>query len=291
MKNIFLIESDGLALKFLLKIYLFYKKIKNLKYILILLKTSNSIRNFKNISKERNAIIIANGPSVNNLDYKKLNKIKDIKNIDIFCLNNYLNTELAEYLLPNYYVLADPTYFKVYEDWQKQFTNINISEEKILLKIKEKKIKTFIPVNFRNYIGNTENFIYFNSYCHPSINNMKNPIFPLGCFPLSAMYTLTIAIYMGYKTISIIGFDHSNFKNIIIDESNKLSEGLEYFNNKDNITIKYPSHVYKNISEYLYEYSLIFKIYNKYSNFEIYNLNNDGYIDAFEKKDIFEILK
>jgi len=113
----------------------------------------------------------------------------------------------------------------------------------------------------------------------------------MGCFPLTAMYAISIAIYMGYETISIVGFDHSNFKNIKVNEKNLLAEGMDYFNSYETKYINLPSHIYENISDYLLEYSIIFQQYHKYSKYKIYNLNFNGYLDAFIKSDIFSILK
>lgn len=291
MTNIFLIKSISISKNLFFLNYLFIKKVFNLKKTLCLSLSRKSVKKFRGINKHRNVIIFANGPSVNNIDFEILNSIKIEKKIDYFCINNFLNSNAAAYISPDYYLIADPTYFKILEPWQEKFIDIIKSEEKVLLALRKNKITTFVPVDFENFAKNDVNFHLFNSFCHPSINNIKNPLLPLGCYPLAAMYALSIAIYMGYETVSIVGYDHSNFKNININIDNTLSERVEYFDSRNNIDVQYPLTVYKNISEYLLEYSIIFEQYYKYNNLNIYNLNLDGYIDAFIKKDIFSILK
>jgi hypothetical protein len=283
--------NNGCLQKIKISTILLGLKIRNyIKYHALLVSGARSVANLRGNGDCRNALIVANGPSVGMLDIERLDAQRKKNKIDIFCMNNYLVGNLADKIKPDYYVLTDPTYFGIRENWQLQYDDQIRDEKFVIDELIRLQIPTLIPIEFKNHADGI-NQIYFNGFSHPNFKNIDNPLLPIGVYPLSAMRALAICVYMGYGTISIIGYDHSNFKNINLNISNEISEGSDHFYHNKSEIIKYPKEVYKNISSYFKEYSRIFEVYYKFSKYKIYNLNLNGFIDAFEKKDIFRILK
>ena len=82
MTNIFLINSLSFTKNLIFFSYISIKKIFNFKKTLRLILIKKSVKKFKGINNERNVIIFANGPSVRNIDFKRLNQIKIEKKIN-----------------------------------------------------------------------------------------------------------------------------------------------------------------------------------------------------------------
>ena len=187
-------------------------------YILYILPQRDELKRtkeLKNTKKGKKCFVFANGPSMNLLDVKKIEKYQKL-GLDVICMNSYIISKMAEKVVPNYYVLSDPLSFCVKkEEIPDDLLEIQKKQIKIL---NDLKIPVFIPAEYSIFNLFNNYYIFYNFG-----NRFKlyvDPTKPRGYPTTTAHKALTIACYLGYDEIYICGFDHDFFKNLTVDENN-----------------------------------------------------------------------
>jgi hypothetical protein len=252
-------------------------------------------------------IVLGNGPSFK----ESLLKNPDFfKNKDFVCVNNFPSTPEYDLLEPSACVMLDDGYFpkdktKLSETaintinnlitkttWELTLFLPQLSKHSEYLKEIPAKNKN-IKLCYFNYTI-VEGFDWFKHWIYKKNIGMpqcQNVVAASAC----------LALNMGYKTIELIGVENSFFKNIIVDENNILY--LEHFHFYSDKSKKHITRAYKmpgmtesiNMSEFLMLGVKTFKSYyslEKYARYlgkKIYNLTEDSYVDAFERKKITDL--
>lgn len=244
-------------------------------YIVYILPQRDNLKRTKELKstkKGQKCFVFANGPSMNLLDVKKIEKYQKT-GFDVICVNSYILSDMAKTVVPNYYVLSDPTYFG-------HSQNVIDSEKRQIAKLIELNILVFIPAQFSNQNLFKHNCIFNDLENRFTIN--IDPTRPRGYPSMTAYKALAIACHLRYDSIYICGFDNDYFKTITVDENNDL-----YYINKhyyDNgIKRKIAPNVGEGLGNYLWEHHLLFKGLELFNHHNIINLNNNGLVDAFSK--------
>ena len=84
-------------------------------YILHILPQRSELKitkELKNTQTKKKCFVFANGPSMNLLDVKKIEQYQKA-GFDVICINSYITSDMANTVVPNYYVLSDPDSFGV----------------------------------------------------------------------------------------------------------------------------------------------------------------------------------
>lgn len=240
-----------------------YSKFSKLFFIIINYK---EIKNINNINcKFSESVVIANGPS---LKSNLLNNIDSFKNKNLFCVNNFAESEFYEVLKPTFYIITDPIY------WDEIYVNK-------FQEIKYTKTKENIDDLYRKYLEDT-NLIrnkFINSFATKttwniylflpilakksklikelqSLNNKIKIIF-YSTIPINfrikrirhffydnfigmptpqsvVIPAITISLWLRPKKIYLFGCDHSMHKEIFIDNNNKLfMKNLHFYTTKN----------------------------------------------------------
>jgi hypothetical protein len=250
---------------FLHLLYFFYEIFFNIPYYIKLF----SIKNYK---KKSEAIILAGGPSVDRVLLSDLYKFKLKKN-DIFVVNKFYLNKKFKKLIPNYLVLSD---YNSFNDLKNNFFLNYIKKTKIICPLNQIKFYSKIHRNPSNLIGFIDaewRYIYNNSL----------PIFPRGYISSTTFKALSLAVWMGYKKIYVIGLDQNYLQNLVTDKKNRILQ----IENHAGETIKYVNdftNSYGDFSDYIYEHHGLFsdlKFINYKNN--IFNLDFNSFTPGIKK--------
>ena len=247
------------------------------------------------------AIIIGNGPSLNN-DKKNINGLIN-KNRDIYVVNYFAKSSFFKSLKPNYYFFADKMFWL-----DNILPNVKNENNKIfdILKNIEWPLTIICPDEGFNFIKkklSSNKKLNFISIQNRPINLLtekmrlfvlKNRFFTIP--NVNSVITLIwCSIVLGYKKIHLFGIDFSGFKSISINqETNELLISPEHFyrNSKSekNASKKYINVEAKKISHRIFQtyrafyYLEILSKLAEIKGVDIYNRSSFSYVDSFKRK-------
>ena len=285
------------------KIILFFEKCLYTFYgVIKILRGSRFRDKIKCVNtKKDECFILGNGPSLS----KDLNTIASIsKSKTIVAVNHFGVSELYMMLKPDFYILADPSYY--FDNLEQQ---LQISVDFLFIELKEKTtwpITIFVPFEGQKRI---QNLLKENQYISVIGFNKVNTWKGFKWFDRCVydnqwaifsginvvMAALSLAINMGFKTIYLLGVDHSWLKNLVVGEDNRLYFYDPHFYEKENlkpipITIEEKNKIkFLKLHEWLAFPQKAFEIYHyiedyaKYKKVKIINCTKDSFIDAFER--------
>jgi len=224
------------------------------------------IKKFHNIHKGERCFLIGTGPSINktNIDLLKNEIIIGVNTLYGICDRHKLNLK--------YYAIADPVV------WSKNYKNIL-------------SLNTILFVGFqagKDYLSNKEEYKKYQNCEAIPIRQQerlravgwKNKDLTLGaptCHSVIANMGLTIAYYMGFKEVYLIGVD--------CDYSGRM-----HFDEGKYKKIPYrPSLNWEKVFEESFEEYRIIKDAFEKDNRKIYNSTIGGKLEVFERKSLEEI--
>jgi hypothetical protein len=235
--------------------------------------------------EEKDVLILGNGHSVKSLQMKQLEKFQ--LRGEIFVMNDFHLSPLAEKFCPQYYFIADPEYWR---------PSTYLSEMSI------QKLKTFLesndsivlvqPANENDFILAKKRIVYFQTFPFHGMNRSMNPL-GLWSQPASiALIAIATARYWGYRTIYFAGLDSSSYRSYSVDELNHLrfsSEGnyfFSYFQNQSpNLElVGHPQYVkdptLRTMTDVLYSAAVLRNAQKKLLGKHAINVGNDLYNDS-----------
>lgn len=256
------------------------------------------LNNYPSVKKNKKSIIIVNGPSLKK-DIKKI--LKKIKEFEFYGVNYFAMTKIFKLIKPNYYVFADPIFWR--KDISSEFKKDNSKLFKILSKVnwnmhlicpiagariiseKLKKNKNITVVPYRSH------FYYF--------KNEKFNILALYIGIVTPIFNnvLTVALWHALQRkvpyIELYGADFSLFKELSVDQNtNELKSLYSHFykNTKAqaNTNKKYPNRKKKlhntllQISNSFHQMYLLSVVARKLK-IKIINYSSHSYLDTFDR--------
>lgn len=227
----------------------------------------------------RNALVVANGPSLNLISLEKVVEAQR-DSVDVFAVNFFPLSEGTNVLVPNFLVLSDPATKPKAEDLRA----INLWKWIDL----HREVKIICPSSWFRELRNLEfdltRFQFFDDSALISWSKNISPVRARGYLSLTAYKALAVAVYFNYSEIDIIGTDNNQFKGLVVDENNRVIQGPNHFTQYSNdidITDRLPD----GVADYFYDSSCAFSDLRKFSKAGvIWNLDPGSYVDAFPKK-------
>lgn len=246
-------------------------------------------------SKDRNSnnplIILANGPSLRETIDRYSNQLSES---DTLAVNFAANAPEFKILKPNYYVLADPHFYKATNDvniltLKDNLSNVDWPMTLFVDKRYKKQFATSIDLSANvkivgfNAIG-AEGFTIFERYLYKTALAMPRPRNVL-------IPSIMIGIKLGYKSIYLCGADHSWMRDIRVTEDNEVVSGMNHFYKENDKEASRARTEYKSyhLHDILMSYYVAFLSYHKIERFaksvgvKIINATAGSYIDAFER--------
>ncbi|WP_431475314.1 MULTISPECIES: 6-hydroxymethylpterin diphosphokinase MptE-like protein [Marinobacter] len=200
-------------------------------------------------SKKDKAFVFANGPSLSDIDFRKVKEYQ-ASSYDVITINSFSSKAIDVHgIVPDFCVFGDPYHF--HDD---DIINDQASDD--IEMVNKHGIPAFVPMHLFSR-SRFLNSIPFCSVSNPYSKNVSNCFRPLGYYPTTAFYALSIAIFLGYEEVRICGFDNSYFLNFTVDKN-----GNKYFVDKhfydrypkkrhiDSFLFPKTSHVFLNFSRH-----------------------------------------
>lgn len=242
----------------------------------------------------KKVLILANGPSVKNIDLDRL-----LENVDdVVCMNWFaLNEELFRKIKPSYYCFADYVFFTKQED---SFSERRNRLYDILLQV-DWEMKIMCPCGTRLPIEN-KNFSYVwvnnNIFYGDKLTKVAHYLYDRN---LASCGMSTVALCPLYYFISnnaakiyIAGVDMSEFKEYVINERNEIYVETKHFYDtklirRDGIGGIEIGEFYKLLASYarMLEQFHHVSVYAKYRGVEVANVSVDSFVDVFPKDSSF----
>jgi hypothetical protein len=246
-------------------------------------------------------ILLGNGPSLN----QSLQKHRDFfRRHTLICVNRFCLSEEYTLLKPAYCVMLDPGFWLNEEDegikrtltllierttWDLQLLLPQNAKGSAFIKKIEKHnpriiISYFNYTVFKGFTG-IAHYAYKKNWGMPQSQNVM----------VAAIF---LAINMHFKTIYIVGADHSWHQDLYVNDQNQLCiKDVHFYANQQNGTPrlfhKDAQHretftmyeVFQAFGKAFYGYQLL-RAYADFCNATIYNASEVSFIDAFERKQI-----
>ena len=242
-------------------------------------------RRLKGSKTGKNAIVLANGPSVAQLDPDKISRLQQEGDFDVFAVNSYISSPLADVIVPDYYLLSDPAYFH-----PEKYPHLTERLQRDNALLVQKNITCFVPLEHYNMAPFGRKYGY---YDRGNVFLDKITITgPRSYISMTAYKALAAACYMGYSQIYICGFDNDYFLNLIVDENNDTYYIDRHFYDKSGDAPAKTRDIHaKSVGELLYFHHYLFKDLEKFKPYPIVNLNRQGLVDCFPKHHSLDVYK
>lgn len=223
---------------------------------------------FKDKHKGERCFILGTGPSL------KYIKSELLSNEITFGLNFFSKTNLMKDIKPTYYCFFDNSF---YEQHINETIDIIEKNPSTIFFLRHKAKASFEKYNFRN---SNIYYQYCNLYQHNDyikVDMTKNMTAPfnvvIGC--------IQTAIYMGFKEIFLLGVDFTTFA------SNKEEH---CYDNGKSPKRKIPLGTDLKFYSIVCSQHYALETYSKKNNINIYNLCYESLLDAYEKKNIYDLV-
>jgi len=228
----------------------------------------------KNSKRGKVALILGNGPSIKKLDLKNVEKMQP----DIFVTNAYYSTSLSQLIKPNYYCLSDPAFFfdngGVAHSISETLKYISDSRCTLLVSHLYRKVSLEIP----------NEVLFFNDLDLSAFSKNINPCKPRGYASQTLMKALSVAIFLGYDRIYLIGVDNTEHRALFGDKSNNLWARTDlYYGTSIENRLDYQIPQVSGIASTFFQYATWFSDYHKFAVGNVFNLDEVSLVDAFPK--------
>lgn len=237
------------------------------------------LRSLRNSASDRTAIVMANGPSLNLISLAKVSDAQK-HSLDVFVVNYFPITQGTELLRPNYLVLSDPV--------TKPTSTNNRSLDLWAWIDSHPEVKIICPSSWFRQINKSRyalsRFLFFDDTSLISWTKNISPLRARSYLSMTAYKALSVAVYLGYSEIDVIGFDNNQVRGLIVDENNRIIQGPNHFA-EYSVEADITDRLSAGVSDYFYDFSAAFSDLRKFSHKgNIWNLDPKSYVDAFPKK-------
>lgn len=288
------------SIKNLIKKYLIFTKsgLKILKYNGYDsndLKLIKSNRRFLNIHKGERCFILGNGPSILTEDLSAL------KNEMVFVVNQASKASYYKELKPNYYFCVDEVFFKLDRNVEQENQVIESFRK---LRFDDCSPECFLPSKFRKAIQNkyslsnlTINYFVETFRMTDNWKSFVDYSKVVPAFGTVVQYCITMAVYMGFKEIYLLGCDNTGILVTINSLLNESNEHLYSYNVSENEKLRMKNMVRENGLEaycesYLYTLQDYRKLFNYCKKFDVklVNCSSTTVIDSISRMKLIDLL-
>jgi hypothetical protein len=260
-----------------------------------------ALRRVAGTKRGRNALLLANGPSVNLLDPGKL-RLLQAGGADLFVLNDFACSSLFDQVIPDYYILTDPLNFfdtRAYAS-KEEVAGILERAEIVAERLRKTRCTVCVPYHrcaqARTIFG-TERVLPMADGSSFVFGTVRSPLLPRRYIDRTSYKALILAGYLGYDRIFIAGFDCDAIQTMRVDRKNQIAFRYRYFwtpaeqaptyhNTRGKWTHKRVSYWYKNAHE---EHYWLERIAAALPN--VVNLDPNSLVDAFPKEHSLDVYR
>lgn len=241
--------------------------ILNIKRKIIL---AQAWKNQKNKKRDKDILIIANGPSFTTDLAKHI--IKNRESFDVLAMNNYCLNDFSQELLPDYYLISDPENI---ETKNIEYKKINIELNKYISK---ESIKYIAPYG-KMWESIKKPYLQFNDSQNLGSSNI-DPIKPRGYRSNTAFKAIAISLALNYSKIYILGFDYEYPRKLIVSETNKIFLKNEFSFGEEKIDL---SNCFDSVAHAINWWAQDYWHLRKLKSPNVFNITKNSMIDMFQR--------
>ncbi|MGJ8672991.1 6-hydroxymethylpterin diphosphokinase MptE-like protein [Rubritalea sp.] len=240
-------------------------------------------------TRARKVFVFANGPSLADLDFRKIKCLVESGEYDLITVNSFASKVMFDHdLKPSFGVFVDPSHYREKDDpkYSKQ-------SELDIQAMNDKSVDVLVPYQYYHrtkFLNSIPCCMCSNVYS----SNVSDVNKPIGFYDRTAFYSISLAMDIGYDEIYLCGYDNSYFKTYYVDVDNKQYFKNEHFYNKEASDFYLPREKYgptTHIFFDIYKHFAYLEKINKLSTSKIYNIAKSTYTDAFDRNldlDVYE---
>lgn len=220
---------------------------------------------------QKSAFVFANGPSMGDIDLKKVRQLCDTGKYDLIAINSYLSNS-ADVAKPTFAVFADNVHFI---DGNTQYNRDIETCERL-------DIPYFAPAKYIDHKHPLRR-----GYCSLSnidLANTSDITRPAGYYGVTAFFAISLAKSLGYKKIYICGFDNSYFRDFEVDEDGTMHIRHKHYYDKKNTDTRVPC-LYGSSAEFFFDTYRHFHYLEKisYKRGEIENVARSSFVSSIRR--------
>jgi hypothetical protein len=245
------------------------------------------LKKAKNSKSECSALVLANGPSVNKLDVHEVKRLQELKSLEVVAVNYFPIVDKSLGLVPDHLVLSDPA------TMPGALSESNLKLWEWIAKHQQTTI--YVPTSWSRDINesasiNADRVLFFDDTCLLGWSSNISPVKARGYVSLTAYKALAISLFLGFKNLSIIGFDNSQFRFIRVTEDNEVIQDPNHFT-AYGPTSNLTANLFNGISDYFYDTAQVFADLRLFRKHNVANLDRESLIDCFPKIKNSNLLK
>ena len=277
-----------------------YIRLKELKYGDAIKPYKELLRKnakYKDIHKGKRCFILANGPSVNKLDFSLL------KDEVTFTVNQIVRNPQFERLNANYHMWADRIFFEIEDGNQEDMEMLQVIKN---VSKKAPNVEIFYEVTAKSmidkyHLDECSNVAYFQSIALNAGIMEKTFIDFTHClpnYPTVIDYAICLAVYMGFNRIYLLGCDCTGFINVAQNKMAEAKNNLYAFEMSENAAKRMERYSrQRNIQNELNTYVALFDeydrlgIYCKRNGVKLFNATDGGLLECLPRVKLDVVLK
>ena len=254
-------------------------------------QTLDANKIFENKYKNQRCFVIGNGPSLNYLD------LSILQGEYTFTVNQITRRKDFPNLKTNFHFWADPAFFRI---------DVNKPEDLELLNVM-KAVNTldnhpivFFPYSQKRFAKQFDleselNIYYYEQRWGLGSEDIDYSSFVPG-FHTVVHYCITMAIYMGFKEIYLLGCDNTSLINTIKSAADMDVDEYGYLVSENEKKRFKSLFEYQSLYDYVYSYLVVLKDYEKLNDYckirdiKLINCTKNSAIDCIMKKELNEVL-
>lgn len=250
----------------------------------IRVRSQASLKHLKDMegkSRGRFALVVASGPSVESLNFDKISTLRSFGTLEVFAVNSSVKYPPLRSAGIDYQVISDPNHDMDFEELSKVLG----------LDLLEKPIKgLFAPRHFNANLLKHPLTIPFEDIEFERIGRGVSPICPRRYLSLTVLKALSLATFMGFEKIFVIGMDASMIRTLQVDKNNQLIQHANHVSGAGheaiNLSRLYPS----GMADFYFDSARFHHHLKKYfGDKRIYNLDPLSLSDGLAKEDPLEL--
>lgn len=247
------------------------------------------------------ALVLGNGPSLS-VDLCELTKKINKRDMDVWAVNNFCFSENFKLIRPRFYVLADPNYWmksasKEVADSCARFTNTMIEEVSwdmtLLLPVVARHSKLVSDLK-----ASKISISYYNNTPVRGAKIFSQNLCSLGLAmpaPLNVLIAaLALVIGSNYKTVYILGADHSWHEELVVTPAGEALVSQKHFYPEVVCArpIYRPEMTTFTVADLFLRWGAVFRSYEFLAELaldkgiKVLNLSSKSFIDAFERSSL-----
>jgi hypothetical protein len=126
--------------------------------------------------------------------------------------------------------------------------------------------------------------VYFNDLDASVFTKNIDPCKPRGYASQTIMKALSVAIYLGYDKIYLLGVDNTEHRALYGNQANEIWARTDiYYGTDENLRFDYRITTQSGITSAFHQYATWFADFKKFNVGNVYNLDENSLVDAFPK--------